>query len=115
MKIKIFPLFYFIFFIGILSCGKDTSMNKNRGMIQLMSVKVGTSTLSVSGTINNVPNDQPILIAFTSAVDTNSIIKVVTLQNSTGASVSYTCSAINNTTTLTLTPNSFLQYSTDYT
>ena len=115
MKYKIFPLSYFIFLIGILSCGKDTSLNKNEGMIQLINVKIGTSTLNASSTIKNVPNDQPIQFAFTSAVDTNSIIKVITLKNSKGVAVAYTYSSINNSNALTLTPTSILQYSTNYT
>ena len=115
MKYKIFPLSYFIFFLGILSCGKDPSPNKNGGMIQLISVKIGASTLNVSSTINNVPNDQPIQIAFAVAVDTNSIIKGITLQNSKGAAIAYTYASINNSTALTLTTTAILQYSTDYT
>jgi len=34
MKYKIFPLCYFILLTGILSCRKDTSPNKNAGLIQ---------------------------------------------------------------------------------
>lgn len=115
MKFKIYLFSYFIFFIGILSCRKDTSPKNNEGMIQIISVKIGTSTLNVSGTIKNVPNDQPIQFAFTSAVDTNSIFKVITLQNSIGVKVAYTYSLINNSTALTLTPTPILQYSADYT
>lgn len=84
-------------------------------MIQIISVKIGTSTLNVNTANKNVPYDQPIQFAFTSAVDTNSIIRVITVQNSNGASVAYSYSLINNSTTLTLTPTSVLQYSTDYT
>jgi len=115
MKYKIFRLSYFIFFIGILSCGKDTSPDINRGMIQIISVKIGTSTLNVSNTVKNVPNNQPIQFEFTSSVDSNSITKVITLQNSSGVMVAYTYSSINNLTALALTPTSILQYSTDYT
>ncbi|TAL65044.1 MAG: hypothetical protein EPN88_10110, partial [Bacteroidetes bacterium] len=115
MKYKIFSLSYLIFFICIMSCGKDSSLNKNGGMIQIISVKIGTSTLNVNTANKNVPYDQPIQFAFTSAVDTNSIIRVITVQNSNGASVAYSYSLINNSTTLTLTPTSVLQYSTDYT
>jgi len=83
-------------------------------MIQLISVKIGTSTLNVNSTITNVPNDQPIQFAFTSAVDTNSISKVITIQNSTATAIPYFYSQSDNSTTLTLTPASILQYSTDY-
>src|ERR1035437_4205 len=115
MKYKIFPLCYFIFLIGILSCRKDTSPNKNAGLIQLISVKSGTSTLAVSSTIKNVPNDQPIQLAFNGAVDTNSLSKVITIHNSGGTAVAYTYSVTNNATDLTLNPAPILQFSTDYT
>jgi len=115
MKYKIFPLCYFIFLIGILSCRKDTSPNKSGGMIQLINVKIGASTLDVSSTIKNVPNDQPIQFAFTSAVDTNFLSKVITIQNSGGTAVAYTYSVMNNATDLTLNPTPILHYSTDYT
>jgi len=114
MKYKSFPLYFFIFLIGILSCKKDTSTNRNVEIIQLISVKIGTSTLNVNSTIKNVPYDQPIQFAFTSAVDTNSISKIITIQNSTATAIPYFYSQSDNSTALTLTPASILQYSTDY-
>ena len=59
--------------IGIYSCRKDTSQNKNPGMIQLVNLKIGTSVLNINTTITNVPVDQPIQFLFSTAVDTNSI------------------------------------------
>jgi len=115
MKFKIFPLSYFILLIGILSCTKDNTPDKNGGLIQLISVKIGSSTLNVNSTINNVPNDQPIQFSFSSAVDTTSLHKVITIQNSAGAVVAYTYSSISNSTALNVTPTSNLQYSTNYT
>jgi hypothetical protein len=115
MKNKIFPVIYFLFFIAILSCRKDTSVNKNEGMIQLISVKIGTSTLEVSSTTKNVPVDQAIQISFTSAVDTNLINKMITLQSSNGDELDYNYITLNNSTSLIITPNTVLQYSTDYT
>jgi hypothetical protein len=84
-------------------------------MIQLISVKIGTSTLNINSTINNVPNNQPIQISFSSALDTNSLHKVITIQNSTGSVVTYTYSSISNSTALNVTPTSNLQYSANYT
>jgi hypothetical protein len=115
MKFRIYLFFYFLLFIGILSCRKDTSHDKNTGIIQLISVKIGTSTLNVNSTINNVPNDQPIQISFSSAVDTISLSKVITIKNSTGSGITYTYSSISNSTALNVTPTSNLQYSTNYT
>ena len=115
MKYKIFPLCYFILLTGILSCRKDNSPNKNAELIQIITVKIGTSTLDVSSTKKNIPNDQPIQFAFNSAVDTNSLHKVITIQNSGGTGVTYTYSVTNNATDLTLNPAPILKFSTDYT
>jgi hypothetical protein len=115
MKFKIYLLSYILFFIGILSCRKDTSHDKNRGMIQLISVEIGTSTLDVSSRVKNVPVDQPIQISFSGAVDTISITKVISIRDSLGVVIHYNYSVITNSNTLTLTPTSDLQYSTSYT
>ena len=114
MKYKIFKLSYFIFFIVVLSCRKDTAPNKNTGIIQIVSVKIGSSTLDVRSNIKNVPDDQPLQIVFTDAVDTTSIVKVITLRDSVGVGVAYTYTASDNLTTLNLIPISVLQYSNDY-
>ncbi len=114
MKNRLIWLCCLIFFIGILSCRKDTS-NKNAGIIQLTSVKIGNSTLNVSSNVVNVATDQPIQFIFSSAVDTNSIKKVITLQNSGGTPVACSFTPGNNLTALTLTTYPVLQYSTDYT
>lgn len=83
-------------------------------MIQLINVKIGGSILNINSAIENVPNDQPVQIAFTSAVDTNSIIKIILLKNNKGVAVPYNCTSANNSTALTITPTNFLQNSTDY-
>ena len=84
-------------------------------MIQLISAKIGNSILNINSAINNVPNDQPIKIEFTSAVDTNSINKIILFKNNKGVAVPYICASANNSTLLTLTPKTTLQNSTDYT
>jgi hypothetical protein len=114
MKNRIFLLFYFLFLFGILSCKKDTTQNKNGGIIQLVSANIGTSTLNVSSTIKNVPIDQPVLLSFASAVDTNLIRNVITISDSKGIAVKYSYSSNNNSTLLTLAPASVLSNSTDY-
>jgi hypothetical protein len=77
-------------------------------------VKISTSTLNVNSTIKKVPNDQPIQFSFSSAVDTTSLHKVITIQNSTGATIAYTYSSVSNSTALTMTPTPNLHHSTDY-
>jgi hypothetical protein len=114
MKSKAFPLFYLLFLIWMLSCAKDNPGNNTGGLIQIASVKIGTSVLSADSTIKNVPYDKPVQLVFSSAVDTNSIAKVITLKNLQGVEISYTHTSANNSTSLTLTPTTILQNSTNY-
>jgi hypothetical protein len=103
-----------IFITAILSCRKSIT-DKSAGMIQITSVKIGTSTLDVSNTVQNVPNNQPVHFLFSVAVDTNSMGKVITIKKSDGTFVPYSYSPGNNLTSLTLTASRPLEYSTGYT
>ena len=114
MKYRI-PLCYLIFLIVLMSCVKVPSPNTNEGMIQLISVQIADFTLNDSTVVKNVPFDQPIHLLFTSAVDTGSILKAITIQNSMGVGEAYTYSALNNSTAILLKPVPLLQYSTEYT
>ncbi len=84
-------------------------------MIQLVSVKIGSSLLDVNSTVKNIPTDQSVLFSFTSEVDTLSVRKAITLRSSGGTNVTYSYTFINNSFTLSLRPSSELQFSTDYT
>jgi hypothetical protein len=115
MKTRIFFLFCFILFFGILSCKKDSSQNKNGGIIQLISVNIGSSALGVSDTVKNVPVDHPAILLFASAVDTNSIRNVIILHDSKGNAVNYSYTSTNGSTLITLTPTAVLSNFADYT
>jgi hypothetical protein len=97
---------------ALLSCKKDTSQNIDAGMIQLISVKIGTSTLNADTPVKNVPADKPIVFEFTSSVDTSSLKKAIIIQDTKGLVVPYYYS--NVSTSLTISPRSILQYATDY-
>lgn len=84
-------------------------------MIQLISVKIGTSTLDANNRVNNVPADKQIQFEFASPVDTNSIKKVITIKDSKGIPVQYTYSSGINTASLTIVPKSTLQFASDHT
>lgn len=94
-------------------CSKDDSLNKNTGKIQIVSVQIGTTVLNVNDTIINVPVDQTIQISFSSAIDTNSLKKIITLQIINGAQIAFNYTANNNSTVLMLTPE-ILKNSTGY-
>ncbi len=93
------------------SCTKN---DISRGLIQLVNVKIGNSPLDVNSTVINVPNDQPFLISFSSAVDTNTTKKAIIITTGAGSTVPCVYYYSNNYTTVSLTAKSPLQYSTNY-
>jgi hypothetical protein len=115
MNNRLVTLFYIIFLTGIPGCRRDNSLNQNKGMVQLVSVKVGISSLNVNTPAMNVSIDKPIIFTFSNTLDTNSIVKVIDLKNSTGTALAFTYSFTANSTILTLIPVSFLAYSSNYT
>jgi hypothetical protein len=112
MKINIFRISCLFLFVCLLSCKKN---NPPAGMIQIISVKIGTTTLIVDNTVKNIPNDKPVQVAFNTAVDTNSIKKVISIKNSAGAASAYSYTSQNNSALLTLVPNPPLQNASDFT
>ncbi len=84
-------------------------------MIQIISVKIGTTTLVPGSTITTVPADMPLAVSFSAAVDTNSIKNIITIKNSGGTIVACTFTSQNNSALLTLMPNPAFAFSEDYT
>jgi hypothetical protein len=115
MRSIILSVAFLILILTFISCRKDSSLNKNEGLIQLINVMIGNSVLNVSNSIISVPNDQPVQISFSSALDTTSIKKAITLKKSEGTVVAYSYTLTDNSTNITLTPTLILQYFTDYT
>jgi hypothetical protein len=114
MKSSLLLIPFFILCMVTLSCKKETSPGNNGGIIQLVSVKIGTTTLDIKNTVSDVPYDQPIQLSFSSAIDTASVKKAITLKTDGGTTVSYSLAYAGNFTSITLTTTSGLQYLTDY-
>jgi hypothetical protein len=115
MKNSIIFWFSILLTIGSLSCRKDTAKDKNPGMIQLISLKIGNSTPNITSPVINVPIDQPIQFTFSAAVDTNSVKTEILIDDPNGSHLSYTATLSNSGTVLTLTPSAFFLNSTNYT
>ncbi len=111
MRTITFRLLFLFIIAGVISCVKQNSGNNNKGLIQLSSVKIGTYTLSPDNIVKNVPGDQPVILTFTSAADTTSLKKNITLIYTGGAGIPYSYTAANNSTVITITPLSTLQNS----
>ncbi len=104
MRIITFRLLFLFIIAGVISCVKENSGNNNKGLIQLTSVKIGTYTLSPDNIVKNVPGDQPVVLTFSSAADTTSLKKNITLAYTGGAGIPYSYTAANNSTVITITP-----------
>jgi hypothetical protein len=115
MKSRIIPLLLYILILGNFSCKKDPSQNKNPGMIQLISLKVGTSLLDIKTTVVNVPVDQALQFIFSNPVDTISIKNSIILKDPNGSNVPYLITSSDNLASLALTPSALLLNSTNYT
>ena len=96
------------------SCSKENSSPGGGGTVQLVSARIGNSILNASSQVYNVPRDQPIIISFTSVIDTNSVRKAIALQTNDGLKVAYSYTASSASRSITLTPTVFLDYSTGY-
>jgi len=115
MKYRIISLFFSLLIIFSQSCKKDTTQRGNGGLIQIVSVKIGTATLDVNSASSDIAIDQPVIFSFSAAIDTVSIKKVITLKDSNGSSVACRFSASDNFSSLTLTSVSALKNSTHFT
>ncbi len=113
MRIRLSSVTFLLLFIAVLSCRKVSSPGNGEGMIQLISVKIGTSILDINNPVHDVPVDQPIQLSFTSPLDTASVKKAISLRVINQVACSYTFS--NNFTVVSLTAASILQYSSGYT
>ncbi len=114
MKFKFLAASVLILLTGVGSCRKDNSRNNDAGMIQLTSVKIGTSILDVNSQVSNVPVDKSVQFEFTSPVDTNSIKMVIAIRDSLGILVPYTYSSSNSSSILSIVPKSVLQFASNY-
>jgi hypothetical protein len=111
MRIKLFRLLFLFIVAAVMSCSKQNSGNNNKGLIQLASVKIGASTLSPVNTVKDVPGNQPLVLTFTAAADTTSLMKNITLVYTGGAPIPYSYTTSNNLTVITITPYTPLQNS----
>jgi hypothetical protein len=80
---KFLSLLSLITCIGLASCDGPEPPDDAAGTLQLIDVKVGTSTLDLSNPANNTtaPNDKPVVATFSAALDQSSIENSVQLKN----------------------------------
>lgn len=108
---------YSLLFLSVLfllfSCKED---DPDVQTLQLSSVQIGNLNLDLSSGAANegAPANEPIVMSFASALNTETVASSITLKKETDAvTVDYSFS--NENKTVTLTPSGGLDYDTDYT
>ncbi|MDZ4203193.1 MAG: glucoamylase family protein [Bacteroidales bacterium] len=105
--------FFFLIIIGFCSCGKDPLPDSK--VLQLVLGKAGDAPLSTSQSTTNIPLDAVFYINFTSAVDTASVRKGITIKNETNNTlVPYNVSYSDSIKTIILQPVNQLQQLTNH-
>jgi hypothetical protein len=112
MRSGIFTFFSGLLLLLLFSCHKDNPVDA--GTLQLISATVGNKVLVAGDTVSSSPVEQPIVITFTSAVDTVSLKKNIMLKKTGGTETAYSYSSASSNTKLTLTPAAVLDFAAVY-
>ncbi len=103
--------------IFTIACGSDDDQAdapSQGGLLQLASVKVGTTTLLPSSVVGDLPIDQNILISFNQSLDTGSAKNLITLKNQDGGTLNLSYSFIDSDKSVSLIPDSLLENDQEY-
>jgi hypothetical protein len=95
------------------SCKKDNP-DQQAGVLQLASVKIGTVTLSLQQSTNNVPTDQEIFIRFNGKLNTSSVPSGITLKKADNTNVAFSVTYQDDAYTAVLATSQPLDNSADY-
>lgn len=110
MKSTFIP-FIFLTLIFWTSCNQDDPAEP-AGILQLQAVRIGTYTVNQQNE-GNYPVDQPVLLEFTSPLNTGTIIDNIALQKDE-TTVSFQVNYLDNNRTLSLKPDQDLEYNSGY-
>lgn len=107
-------IFFLLLLVIDFSCKKNDAP-VTPGLLQLSTIRIGTEVLHfTAGALNDeIPVDQPLVITFSSALDTGTVRNAVSL-SAAGNNVSLQFSFLDNNKTISATPSSALQHNTIY-
>lgn len=97
---------------GAVSCCPEC--DENHGTLQLVRVRAGEITLDPNSAVAGIPVDAAILVEFSSAVDTASARRNISLKQTTEEPVTCSITFPGNGSVIRLDPVSELDYLTDY-
>ncbi|MEO6168473.1 MAG: glucoamylase family protein [Chitinophagales bacterium] len=116
MIYKKISVFVFAAFLVLnISCKKDDGGTDVTGTLQLSTIRVGTVVLNVTSGASNddIPIDQPIVAAFTAALDT-AAVKEAVLLSSSGTAIQLNFSFLDNNKTFSAKSVADLENNTTY-
>ena len=97
------------------SCRKDKTEPANNNILQLVSVKVGIIYLTTTGENTDIPVDHPVIVAFSSVLDTGLVRDNISLTGETTGNTSIGISYLDDLKTVVLMPNAQLKNNEKYT
>ncbi len=112
-KIFLIPSLLILISIFSVSCKEDNPA-PTPDIMQLLSVKIGSKTLSFTGANNDIPVDQPVIISFDTGIDTSSAKENIKLRQDQSY-VTSSCTFSSDRKKVTLTQAQPLDYETQYT
>jgi len=102
--------------ITILGCEQQTSDDPaNNKLLQITSIRVGTTPLSSSSLTEKVPIDRGIVLSFSYALDTSSVKTNIRILDPDSSQVPFTTYYLDNQHSVSVQPKHPLAYNTIYT
>lgn len=108
-------LLFCIVISGVVSCDKKEVEPKDEDILQVQSVRVGANALSQSAITEDMPVDQPIVVAFTISLDRNSVETGFILVNEQSAEIPLQFSFLDQDKTVSARPVNELDQNALYT
>src|SRR5690606_38976539 len=106
---------FFAFIIFSCSSDDDSPTDVTTDILQLQSVKLGTTSLLANQGNNNTPADKGIVATFNLPIDKGSVEENFILKNAEGQEVNLIFSYLNDDKTISALPEATLLSNTQYT
>lgn len=100
---------------AVVGCSDDEPPEIPKGVLQLVSVSVGNQVLSLTEDNLDTETEQPIVIRFSAALDTETLAEKISLQDSEERAVGFEISTLDESKTISLKPTLELLTNTLYT
>lgn len=97
-----------------LSCSKNVPEEPVPDVLQLVSVSVGNIVIEPDGSSDGLPLDQPIVIRFAAALDTQQVLEGIQITDDQGNNLETDLSFLDNNQTISIKPTESLVPNTQY-